>query len=156
MQRAVITRDGFERLSQQLEELKAEGRQSVADRLRRAAACEANLAENAEYFDAREEQARLERRIAVLEEKLRSVRIVDPHLRNGRVDVGERVRLRELSSGRPLEVELVGPLEADVVAGRVSVVSPLGRALVGLREGEVADVEAPRGKLGFEVLAVEA
>jgi len=65
------------------------------------------------------------------------------------------VRVRDLSSGRPLEVELVGPLEADLATGRVSVASPLGQALVGLRDGEVADVDAPRGRLRYEVLAVE-
>ena len=127
----------------------------MADRLRQTATGDGNLAENAEYLEAREEQARLERRIAVLEERLRSARIVEPCLGNGRVDVGERVRVRDVSSGQPLEVELVGPLEADVAAGRVSVASPLGRALVGLREGEIADVDAPRGRLGFEVLAIE-
>ena len=91
MHEAVITRDGFERLNAELERLTGEGRRSVAERLRVAGASEANLAENAEYLDAREEQGRLERRIAVLEDRLRSARIVDPRLGNGRVDVGEAV-----------------------------------------------------------------
>jgi transcription elongation factor GreA len=155
MQESVITRSGFDRLSEELEQLKSEGRRSMADRLRRTAASQANLAENAEHLDAREAQVRLEQRIAVLKERLRSARILEPCLGNGRVDLGERVRVRDVSSGNPLEVELVGPHEADLAAGRVSVASPLGRALVGLREGEIADVDAPRGRLGFEVLAVE-
>jgi transcription elongation factor GreA len=155
MQESVITRSGFDRLSEELEQLKSEGRRSIADRLRWTAACEANLAETAERSDAREAQVRLERRIAVLEERLRSARILEPCLGNGRVDLGERVRVRDVSSGKPFEVELVGPLEADLAAGRVSVASPLGRALVGLREGEIAAVDAPRGRLAFEVLAVE-
>lgn len=117
----------------------------MADRMRRAAASEANLVENAEYLHAREEQVQLERRISLVEERLRWVRVVAPCLGNGRVDLGERVRVRNLASGRPLEVELVGPFEADLAAGRVSVVSPLGRALVGLRAGEIADVHARRG-----------
>ena len=155
MHELVITSDGFERLTEELEGLKRDGRPLVAERLRRAAASEANLAQNTEYADARDEQAQLERRIAVLEERLRRTRIVLPCLGNGRVDVGERVRVRDLASGRPLEVELVGHLEADFAAGRVSVASPLGRALVGLRGGEIADVDAPRGRLRYEVLAVE-
>jgi transcription elongation factor GreA len=155
MTEPVITRDGFERLNEELEQLKSEGRRLVADRLRHAAGSEANLAENADFLDARQEQARLERRIALLEEQIRSARIIAPRLGNGRVDLGERVRVRDLASGKPLEVELVGPAEADLAAGRVSVASPLGRALVGLCEGEIADVDAPRGRLGFEVLAVE-
>jgi len=155
MQELVITRDGFDRFLAELERLQGEGRRLVADRLRRAASSEANLAQNTEFLDAREEQARLERRIALLEDRLRSARVVAPRLGNGRVDLGERVRVRELGSGRPLDVELVGPLEADPAAGRVSVASPLGRALVGLREGEIADVDAPRGRVGYEVVAVE-
>jgi transcription elongation GreA/GreB family factor len=65
------------------------------------------------------------------------------------------VRVREIASGRSLVLELVGQLEADVAAGRVSVVSPLGQALVGLRKGEIANVVAPRGRFAFEVMAVE-
>lgn len=155
MQESVITREGFERLSADLERLKVEGRRSVADRLRRTAASQANLTENAEYLEAREEQVQLERGIALLEERLRSAQIVEPRLGNGRVDVGERVRVRDLSSGRPLEVELVGQVEGDLAVGRVSVASPLGGALVGLHEGEIAHVDAPRGKLRYQVMAVE-
>ena len=155
MHESVITKDGFERLSEELEQLETDGRRLVAARLQQAAASEANWAENADYDDARRQQADLERRIASLEQRLRSARIVEPCLGNGRVDLGERVRIRDLSSGRPLDVELVGPLESDLAAGRVSVASPLGRALVGLRDGEIADVDAPRGRVRYEVMAVE-
>lgn len=155
MNESLITKNGFERLNDELERLKSDGRRIVAERLQQAAASEANRAENADYHDARQQQAELERRIASLERRLRSARIVEPRLGNGRVDMGERVRVRNLSSGSPLEVELVGPFEADLSAGRVSVASPLGQALVGLRDGEIADVDAPRGRLQYEVLAVE-
>jgi transcription elongation factor GreA len=155
MHEPLITREGLERLGEQLERLKSDGRSSIAERLRQARASQANMAESADYLDARDEQALLERRIALLEEQLSSARVVEPCLGNGRVDVGERVRVRELASGERLEVELVGPLEADASAGRVSVASPLGSALVGLRRGEIADVHAPRGRLRFKVLAVE-
>jgi transcription elongation factor GreA len=155
MQELVITKEGFERLSNELERLKTEERLRVAERLRGAKTGEANLAQNTEYLDAREEKAQLERRIALLRERLRWSRVVAPCLGNGRIDPGERARVREVSSGRSLELELVGQLEADVAAGRVSVASPLGRALVGLREGEIADVHAPRGRFSFEVMAVE-
>lgn len=155
MQELVITSEGFERLNSELERLKTEERRRVADRLHRAMTGEANLAQNAEYLDARDEKVRLEQRISLLRERLRTARIVEPRLGNGRVDLGERVRLREISSGRSLELELVGQLESDVGAGRVSVASPLGQALVGLREGEIAEIEAPRGRFGFQVVAVE-
>ena len=69
---------------------------------------------------------------------------------------GERVRLRDLASGEKLEIELVGPHEFDAVAGRISLASPLGRAIVGLRRGQIAEVDAPRGTRHYKVLAVEA
>lgn len=155
MHELVITRAGFDRLSGELGRLKLSGRREMADRLRQAASSEANRVENAEYIETREAQAQLERRIALLEGALRSAQVVEPRLGNGRVDVGERVRVREVGSGHSLELELVGQLEGDLAAGRISVASPLGRALVGRRKGEIAAVDAPRGRLGFEVLAVE-
>lgn len=155
MHEMVITSEGFERLNRELERLKSEERRRVAERLHRATSTEANLAQNMDYLDAREEKLQLERRIGLLRERLRSARIVAPRLGNGRVDLGERVRVREVASGRSLELELVGQLEADVAAGRVSVASPLGQALVGLRKGEIAQVDAPRGRFAFQVMAVE-
>lgn len=155
MHELVITTEGFERLCEELERLKSEERRRIADRLRQAMTSEANLAQNMEYSDARDQKLQLERRISLLRERLRSAQIVAPRLGNGRVDVGERVRVREVVSGHSLEVELVGQLEGDLAAGRVSVASPLGQALVGLRKGEIAKVEAPRGRFAFEVVAVE-
>ena len=155
MAEIVITRDGLERLSAELENLTTEGRREIADRLRHAAAGEPNHAENAEYLDVREDQALLERRIALLEERLRSAQVAEPNPGNGRVDVGERVRVRELESGARLELELVGPFESDAGAGRISVASPLGRAILGLRRGQIAEVDAPRGRLRFKILAVD-
>jgi|SoiMethySBSTD1v2_1073268.scaffolds.fasta_scaffold221064_3 transcription elongation factor GreA len=155
MHELVITTEGFERLCKELERLKSEERRRIADRLRQAMTSEANLAQNMEYSDARDQKLQLERRIGLLRERLRSARIVKPCLGNGRVDLGERVRVREVVSGNSLELELVGQLEGDLAAGRVSVASPLGKALVGLRKGEIATVKAPRGRFAFEVLAVE-
>jgi transcription elongation factor GreA len=155
MDETVFTREGLERLSQELDRLTTSGRRGIAQLLRQAVEGGASR-ESADYLYAREEQAQLERRIAALEERLQAARVVEPQLGNGRVDVGERVRLRDLDSGKRLEVELVGPFEADLSAGRISVASPLGKAIVGRRRGEVADVEAPIGLRRFKVVAVEA
>jgi transcription elongation factor GreA len=156
MDERVITREGLERLNEELDRLVTDGRREIAERLQHVATSEANPVENGDYLDVREEQALLERRIAVLQERLRGARVVDPQLGNGRVDVGERVRLRELVSGERLELELVGPLESDAAAGRISVASPVGTAILGLRRGQVAEVDTPRGRLQYKVLAVEA
>lgn len=151
----MITQEGLARLTEELVRLKTDGRRQVAARLQQAVACEAHRGENADYLDACDEQELLERRISVLEERLRSAELVEPRLDNGRIDVGERVRLRDLESDERLEVELVGPVEADVFAGRVSVASPLGKAILGLRRGQIADVDAPRGRLRFKIVAVD-
>ena len=155
MNEFVITPEGRTRLEAELEHLTNEGRREIAERLEHAAAGESNRAENAEYLTVCEDQALLERRIALLTERLLSAEVIEPQLGNGRVDVGERVRVRDLESGARLELELVGTLESDAGAGRVSVASPFGRAILGLRRGEIAEVDAPRGKLQFRVLAVE-
>jgi transcription elongation factor GreA len=155
MQETVITREGLERLSEELERLTMQGRFEIAERLSHATASQADHAENADLLGVREDQVLLERRIALLEESLRSAQVVHPRPGNGRVDVGERVRVREVDSGERLELELVGPLESDPSAGRISVASPLGKAIVGRRRGEVADVDAPRGRLRYQILGVE-
>ena len=151
----VITRDGLARLEAELEQLKSAGRDEIAERLRAAMSTDANAAENADLNQARDEQALLERRIAILEDRLRSAEPVDPDAFNGVVDVGERVRLRDLETGRRHSYDLVGSLESDVFAGRVSSSSPLGRALIGLRKGQVAVVQAPRGPRRLKILAIE-
>ena len=155
MDETVMTQQGLERLSEELERLTTEGRREIAERLRQVAASEVNPDENADYLGAREDQALLERRIALLEERLRSARVVEPQPGNGRVDVGERVRLRDLDSGERLELQLVGMHEGDPSAGRISIASPLGRAVHGLRRGQIAEVDAPRGSRRFKVVAVE-
>jgi transcription elongation factor GreA len=153
--RNAITREGLARLLEELERLRTIGRAEITERIRQAAATETNRAENTDYLHARDEQALLERRIAILEERVGAAVIVEPDLTNGVVDVGELVRLRSLETGEEVEYVLVGSHEADPSQGRVSAVSPLGRALIGLEPGEIAVVDAPRGRLRFEVLAIE-
>lgn len=155
MSEFVVTREGLDRLQAELERLTTVERRSIAERLRHAVAAEANRTENADYSDAREQQALLERRIARLQQWLGNARVVEPRLGNGRVDVGERVHVQDLTSGDRLELELVGAAESDPVAGRISVVSPVGKAIVGLRRGQVVEVDTPLGGRRFKVLEVE-
>jgi transcription elongation factor GreA len=150
----VITREGLARLTYELEQLRTHGRREIAERIRAAVTTNANVVESVEYHEARDDQATLERRIAVLEERLALARLADPDGTNGLVDVGERVGVRDVDSGRRVQYELVGALEADVSKGRVSVLSPVGRALVGRRRGEVAVVDAPQGEVRLKILSI--
>ena len=155
MTQTLITGAGLARLRKELEHLTTTRRQEIAERIRDAVSSERNMLENGEYHDAREEQALLERRIAILQERIVDANVVDPDPENGVLDVGERVRLRDLENGQEIQYELVGSLEADPSAGRISAASPLGRALLGRRGGEVATVDAPKGRLRFKILEVE-
>lgn len=155
MNDVLITWAGFARASEQLEHLKTVGRREITERIRNALLTETNAGESADYLDAREEQARLERKIAELESRLTIAKIVAPDADNGVIDVGERVRLHDLDANETVEYELVGSLESDPAAGRISAASPVGRALLGRREGEVAVVDAPKGRLEFEILEIE-
>jgi transcription elongation factor GreA len=149
-----ITQEGLSRLMDELQRLTTVGRREAAERIRDAVSTDANPAENADYLAAREEQVLLEQRIAILEHRIAGAEIVAPDANNDFVEVGERVCLHDLDSGKKVEYELVGSLEADPFAGRISSASPLGRALVGRRQGEIAIVDAPRGRLRFKILEI--
>jgi transcription elongation factor GreA len=155
MREALITHEGLTRLRQELEDLAGAGRREIIDRIRHSMSTDANVAENADYHGARDEQALLERRIAILQERIASAQVAEPDASNGTVDVGERVRLRDLDSGEKVEYVLVGSLECDPLAGRISVASPVGEALLGRRCGDVAIVAAPKGRFRFKILAIE-
>jgi transcription elongation factor GreA len=156
MKETLITPAGLARLSDELERLKTDGRREITQRIRSAVSTDADVNANTDYLAAREEQAHLEFKIARLEERLAAARVAEPDAGNGLVDVGERVRVRELDTGRRHVYELVGALEADPGAGRVSVDSPFGRAIIGRRRGDVAVVEAPGGRIRVRILGIEA
>jgi transcription elongation factor GreA len=150
-----MTGAGFAQATEMLEHLKTTGRREIADRMRHAITTETNAAENAEFLDAREDQALLERKIAQLEQRLATAEVAEPNGANGVIDLGERVRLHDLETGERLEYELVGSLESDPAAGRISAASPIGRALLGRRKGEVVVAEVPRGTVHLKILEIE-
>lgn len=154
MNETLITPAGLARLSDELERLRTSGRHEVAERIRVAMATDAVPDANPDYLDAREEQLQLELRIMKLEQRLADAEVAEPDAGNDVVDLGERVRLRDLDTGKRLEYELVGSLEANPAAGRISAASPIGRAVIGRRRGEIAVVEAPRGRRVLKILSV--
>ena len=138
MRQVLITRDGLARLTEELDRLKTRTR-------------------NADYRHAREEGFLNHEGtvLAVLHAQIAAAHPVDPDASNGTVDIGERVRLRELRTGRTLEYTVVGSLEADPLARRISAASPLGKALLGQPRGAVVTAETPRGRRRFEILAID-
>jgi transcription elongation factor GreA len=148
-----MTQAGYERLRDELQELSTTRRDELADALKDARADGGDLADNAALADAIDEQQRLERRIEELEATLAYARIVPP-ARDGTAGIGSRVRV--CREGRPpIVYELVGALEADPRTHRVSIASPVGRALLGRSAGDIVDVDTPSGRRRLEVLAVD-
>ena len=150
----VVTAAGYEQLCSELTTLRTEGRRKMSESLREARE-DGRLAVNPALFELLEDQAQLERRIAILEGQVAGARVVTPAA-NGHAEIGSLVRVRDLAGGHVAEYELVGLIESDVGNGRVSVGAPVGRALVGRSAGEVVEVEAPRGTLAVEILDVRS
>jgi transcription elongation factor GreA len=149
-----ITREGHARLSAELKVLLTDGRRELLERLRDVREDGADASDNAGLADVLEEQSRLERRIADIRSTLATARIAEP-LVDGTAGIGARVTVRTATGGRTLQYELVGAQEADLSAGRLSIASPVGQALLGRAAGDVVEVEAPAGKLSMEIVSVE-
>lgn len=154
-QELLITPEGYAQLCEELELLSGAGRRELAERLHAAREDGGSLDDNPELAAALEDQERLERRIAMLETHLALARQIDGAPSDGLAAVGARVCVRELDSGDELVLDLVGAIEADAARGRFSVVSPVGRALVGQGAGAIVEVDAPGGRRRLEILTVE-
>ena len=157
MNKVPMTEAGAARLRQELQELKNVKRPRVIEAIAEARA-HGDLKENAEYHAAREEQGFIEGRIKELEATLASAEIIDVRRleasSEGRIVFGATVELVNVETDETVVYQIVGDLEADIKAGRISVNSPIARALIGKEEGDVASFSAPGGQREFEILAV--
>ena len=149
-----LTPDGAERLRKELAELTGTGREQLAKRLR-SAIQQGDLSENADYISAKEEQGFMEGRIQELERILKNVVLIEENgLRRDRVDVGAHVTIQE--DDFPTETYfMVGPQEANPRQGKISHESPIGRALLGHKRGDVVTVETPNGTLQLKIVNIE-
>jgi transcription elongation factor GreA len=156
MKRTPMTARGAEALRAELKKLKSQDRPNIIRAIAEARG-HGDLSENAEYHAAREQQGFVEGRIAEIEGKLANAEVIEPgKLTNtGRVIFGAVVELEDQDSGERLSYQVVGEDEADIRAGRISVTSPIARALVGKSQGEVVEVTAPAGTRSYEILAVK-
>ena len=155
MEKIPMTREGFVALESELKHLKSKERPEIIKAIAEARA-HGDLKENAEYHAARDQQSFIEGRIGELEAKLSNSQIIDPTKANanGRVIFGATVDLEDANSGEALTYQIVGEDEADIKAGRISVQSPIARALIGKEEGDVVDVVVPGGTRELEIVEV--
>ena len=156
MKEVILTPEGYEKLKSEIDELSTVKRREVADRIRTAREF-GDIAENAEYDDAKNEQMLLEHRIATLEERLRDARVISKKdIAKDVVSVGSKVKLRDVAAKETLEYHIVGSAEADPSANKLSNESPVGKAIIGHKKGETVEVTAPRGTLKFKILEIKA
>jgi len=149
-----FTREGFEKLKNELDELKGPTRMRVAEAIREAKS-HGDLRENAAYHEAKLNQTRLESRIADLEKAFQLAKIVDrPDLSGDTAHLGSKVKLLDLEFDDEFTVTLVGSFEADPAKDLISIGSPLGEALLGAAVSDEVQVEAPAGTNRYRILAV--
>ena len=156
MSKVPLTVVGAEQLRAELQHMKAVERPAVIAAIAEARS-HGDLSENAEYDAAKERQGFVEGRIAELESKLSNAQIIDPKLldADGRCVFGATVELEDMESGETVTYQIVGDDEADIKLGKISISSPIARALIGKYAGDVADVMAPGGIRQYEVLDVK-
>jgi len=155
MKRTPMTLKGAEALRSELKRLKSEARPNIIKAIAEARS-HGDLSENAEYHAAREQQGFIEGRIKEIEHKLAHAQVIDPAklTATGKVVFGALVELEDQGNGARLTYQVVGEDEADIRAGRISVTSPIARALVGRAAGEIVEVAAPGGTRSYEIVAV--
>ena len=141
----ILTPDGLEKLKGELEYLSTDKRREVATRIKEAREF-GDISENAEYDDAKNEQAMLEAKIAGLEDKLRSATVIDASdLPSDEVRIGSVVHVKDEKTSKSVKYTIVGSAESDLSAGKLSNESPVGKALLGHKRNEMVEVAVPRG-----------
>lgn len=154
MTRHPITPDGLKKLQEELKRLRSSERPKVIEAIAEARG-HGDISENAEYEAAKEQQAFLEKKIRDLENRIANSNVVDPSIvGTDKVVFGVQVTVQDLESGEESSYQIVGADEADVSAQRISVTSPVARALIGKKIGDVVQVQVPKGLLELEVMDI--
>ncbi|HHV60549.1 MAG TPA: transcription elongation factor GreA [Clostridiaceae bacterium] len=150
----VLTYEGLKKLEEELDYLKRVKRREVAERIKQALGF-GDISENSEYDEAKNEQAQLEARIAQLESMLKKAKVLDDdEISTDRVGLGTKVKLFDLEFKEEVEYSIVGSTEADPSQSKISNESPVGKALMGRKTGDIIDVIVPDGVIRFEILDI--
>lgn len=155
LERVPITQEGLLQLESELQRLKSEERPRIIAAIAEARS-HGDLSENAEYHAAKEQQGLNEARVAELEDTISRADVVDPSKQTGKtVKFGATVTLEDEDSGDKVKYKIVGDSEASVKEGKISISSPIARALIGKAKGDSAEVTTPRGARSYEILKIE-
>lgn len=153
MQKTLITKEGLEKMQKELEDLRTTKRAEVAQRLKEAIAM-GDLSENSEYDEAKNAQTFLEGRIVQLEQQIRTAQIIVKGKKN-RIDVGSTVTIEDMEEYVKETVTIVGSAESNPFEGRISNESPVGRALVGAKAGDIVEADAPNSVIKYKVISID-
>ena len=154
MERVYLTRVGYERLMEELEHLKTVKRKEISADIEHARSL-GDLKENAEYHSAKDAMARNETRVLELEDKLSRVEIIeDNNIDADKAYIGAKLKLLDIDTGDEIEYTLVGQDEANAIEGLISVTSPVGKALLGHKEGDAIKIDVPAGTLEYKIIEI--
>ncbi|MBO8140302.1 MAG: transcription elongation factor GreA [Thermosipho sp. (in: Bacteria)] len=148
-----LTKEGYEKLKKELETLKQKLMFEIAERIKEAREL-GDLSENSEYQEAKNEQGRIAARVNELENMLSKAEVIED-LGTNSVNIGNWVIIKNLVTGEEKKIQIVSPHEADVFQNKISIESPLGRALVGKKAGEIVKIKAPNGAFKYEILGIQ-
>ena len=150
----LLTQDGYDKIVAEYEDLVTVKRKEVAERIKEAIAY-GDISENSEYDSAKNEQAELEERVMKLENMMRNAKILDHNeISDDVVNVGLRVKIKEVGTSDVLEYSIVGSTEADPFEGKISNESEVGKQLLGKKVGEKVDVSVPDGTISYEIMGI--
>lgn len=152
----VISREGYNNLEEELQDLKVNRRKQVADKIKEARS-QGDLSENAEYAAAKEEQGQIEGRIEEIEALLKTLEVIDEgEVDSKKVNIGITVKLKDVEMNEEVEYTIVGSAEADILNGKISNESPVGAALMGHKKNDVVDVETPTGEfIKYKIMKIQ-
>lgn len=150
----ILTEDGYKKLEEELDYLKGEKRQEIAERIKVALGF-GDISENSEYDEAKNEQALIEMKIAELENKIRNAKVIDENdISTRTVNVGTKVKLLDIEYDEEIEYSIVGITEVDLENNKISNESPIAAGLIGRKKGETVDIDVPAGKISFKILGI--
>lgn len=151
----ILTKEGYDKLQEELDDLKYVKRKELAERIKLAISY-GDLKENSEYHSAKNDQSFMETRILILEKMLATARVVEADPHKSTVQVGSKVTLHDVEFDEKMHYQIVAPAEADVAENKISYESPLGRELIGKSVGDSINVNAPMGVVVYKLLEVKA
>ncbi|MCF8012049.1 MAG: transcription elongation factor GreA [Clostridiales bacterium] len=152
-QEVILTKEGLQKVEEELEELKSVRRREVAQRIKQAIEF-GDISENSEYEDAKNEQAFIEGRIITLEKMIRNARVIADNNNTNEVSIGSTVKLRDVEYNDEIQYTIVGSMETEPDANKISNESPVGMAILGKKKGDIVEVYVPAGTLKYEIVDI--